>query len=283
MTLLKSSIAQEPLQTKPTHPGPPSATEIRERLTAIAREYPPDLIAQEEADVTRISHNICLALRYAVPQPTICDVGGGVGLFSLGLSSLGYDTILIDDFGDDWYAAALTDGVLGLFKRHGVRVVSTDVIAKGVSLEPESLDVVSCFDAMEHFHHSPKRLFHHLVTALRPGGIFVLGVPNRVNLRKRIEVPFGGAPWTSLEDWYEPEVFRSHVREPDVPDLRYICRDLNLNVQEVVGRNWLGYNGKKRLTRVLTPFADHCLRRFPSLCSDIYIVGKKPPKQLSTP
>jgi 2-polyprenyl-3-methyl-5-hydroxy-6-metoxy-1,4-benzoquinol methylase len=282
MTLLKSSTVNEPLQTKPTHPGSPTATEVRERLTALAREYPPHLIAQEEADVTRISHNICLALRYAVPQPTICDVGGGVGLFSLGLSSLGYDTILIDDFGDDWYTAALTDGVLGLFKRHGLRVVSTDVIAKGVSLEPESLDVVSCFDAMEHFHHSPKRLFHQLVAALRPGGIFVLGVPNRVNLRKRIVVPFGGAPWTSMENWYEPEVFRSHVREPDVSDLRYICRDLGLNVQEIVGRNWLGYNGKKRLTRILTPFADHILQRFPSLCSDIYIVGKKPPKQSST-
>jgi SAM-dependent methyltransferase len=224
-----------------------------------------------------MTYSICLALRHAVPRPTICDVGGGICLFSLGLSALGYDAILIDDFGDDWHSQS-AQGALGLHSRYGVQIISTDVLAKGVSLEPGSLDVVTCFDTMEHFHHSPKRLFHQIVAALRPGGIFLLGVPNRVNLRKRIMVPFGGAPWSGIEQWYEPDVFRHHVREPDVPDLYYIYADLGLDVLEVAGRNWQGHKSKSRLKRVLARLADRSLRLFPSLCSDLYIVGKKSAK-----
>jgi SAM-dependent methyltransferase len=275
MTLLTSSPVQKPLRDDARRLGPPSAAEVRKQLDELALKYPPDLVPMAKRDVPRMTFSICLALRHAVPRPTICDVGGGVCLFSLGLSALGYDAILIDDFGDDWHGQS-AQGALGLHSRYGVQIVSTDVLAKGVSLEPGSLDVVTCFDTMEHFHHSPKRLFHQLVAALRPNGIFLLGVPNRVNLRKRVMIPFGGAPWSTMDGWYEQEIFRGHVREPDVPDLRYICRDLGLDVVDVVGRNWQGTKSKKRLNRNLARIADHGLRLFPSLCSDLYIVGRKP-------
>ena len=254
---------------------PPSYDEIRKQLHILAREYPSELIAVEEEDEPRMTYNICLSLRYAVSYPVVCDVGGGICLFSLGLAALGCNSILIDDFGDDPHQQ-FGEGALEVHSRFGVHIVSTDVIATGVDLEPESLDVVTSFHTMEHFHHSPKRLFHQMVGALRPGGVFVLGVPNRVNLRKRMAVPFGGAPWTSMESWYEPDVFRSHVREPDVSDLRYICRDLGLEVLEVAGRNWQGFKSRSRTTRLLARIADRGLQVFPSLCSDIYIVGRKP-------
>jgi hypothetical protein len=45
---------------------------------------------------------------------------------------------------------------------------------------------------MEHWHHSPKRLFRQVSDKLlKPGGRFVLAVPNCVNLRKRLSVPLG--------------------------------------------------------------------------------------------
>jgi hypothetical protein len=81
---------------------------------------------------------------------------------------------------------------------------------------------------MEHWHHSPKALFGQLMRALRPGGLFFLGVPNCVNLRKRLMVPLGRGKWSPMGDWYEQPVFRGHVREPDVDDLWYIARDLAL-------------------------------------------------------
>jgi hypothetical protein len=76
-----------------------------------------------------------------------------------------------------------------------------------------------------------------------------------------------------MEDWYEQQVFRGHVREPHVIDLRYIARDLGLVDISVFGRNWLGRDSRWALVRKLARVADPALRRFPSLCSDIYVEG----------
>jgi len=97
---------------------------------------------------------------------------------------------------------------------------------------------------MEHWHHSPKAFFHRVTRSLRPGGLFLLCGPNSVNLRKRFSVPFGRSNWSSMEDWYEQQVFRGHVREPNVNDLRHIARDLGLVVISVFGRNWLGRDSR---------------------------------------
>lgn len=253
----------------------PSITQIQTTLGRLAREYPPDLIPIELMDIPRTAYHIALLLRYAPPDPLICDVGGGICMVSLGLASLGFRTMLIDDFQDVAHHAFAEDA-LRLHRRYGVQVISRDVIADQIDLQPGSIDVVASFHVIEHFHNSPKRLFHQLTAALRPGGIFLLCGPNRVNARKRMTVPFGGAPWTKFEDWYEPDVFRGHVREPDVHDLRSICNDLGLSVVEVAGRNWQGRKSKRLLTRLGATIGDRLLQQFPSLCSDIYFTARKP-------
>ena len=78
-----------------------------------------------------------------------------------------------------------------------------------------------------------------------------------------------------MQDWYEVERFRSHVREPDVDDLRYIAADLGLESARVIGRNWSGYRSRFRAARLVIPLTDRMLRLRPSLCSDIYLVGRK--------
>ena len=104
----------------------------------------------------------------------------------------------------------------------------------------------------------------------------MLGVPNCVNLRKRIMVPCGFGAWSLMKDWYEPPVFRGHVREPSVGDLRYIAQDMNLTNVSILGRNWLGYVSRYKTVRAITPLVDGFLAHFPSLCADIYLLGTKP-------
>jgi SAM-dependent methyltransferase len=58
---------------------------------------------------------------------------------------------------------------------------------------------------MEHWHRSPKALFHEALTWLRPGGLLVIGVPNCVNLRKRLTVPLGRSPKTLQVSGGRPE------------------------------------------------------------------------------
>ncbi|MBV9124902.1 MAG: methyltransferase domain-containing protein, partial [Planctomycetes bacterium] len=147
---------------------------------------------------------------------------------------------------------------------------------EGIHFPAESLDVVTTFDSMEHWHHSPKKLFASVVKSLAAGGLFILGGPNCFNLRKRLTVPLGIGGWSRMTDWYEPEVFRGHVREPSVADLRYIAKDMGLTDVAILGRNWAGLHSRFGVARAVTPVIDRVLWLRPSLCSDIYLLGTKP-------
>jgi SAM-dependent methyltransferase len=154
-------------------------------------------------------------------------------------------------------------------------VISRDVVEEGIRDISGNFDIITTFDSMEHWHHSPKRLFREVIEKLNPGGVFILGVPNCVNIRKRITVPLGIGKWSEMQDWYEADKFRGHVREPDVSDLTYIARDMGLTAIKIYGRNWLGYYSANPAIRFATKVMDYPLRLKPSLCSDIYLVGRK--------
>jgi SAM-dependent methyltransferase len=249
-------------------------------LRKIAEEYPPDLVAGQIRDVPRIAFNISLAFgpspETRASQLEVCDIGGGIGLFSVGCAGLGAKRmVLVDDFHDP-VNFKVGASIFDLHRRHGVEVVSRDAIVSGIADLPGQFDAITTFDSMEHWHNSPKALFAQVVDKLKPGGVFVIGVPNCVNLRKRITLPFGKGKWSPMGEWYEMATFRGHVREPDVGDLHYIARDMGLRDVKIHGRNWQGYYSGNKLIRAATHVADHLLRPFPPLCSDIYMVGRKP-------
>ena len=247
--------------------------EIKSVLIQAIDHYPDNLQAAQYADIERMAFHIKLVVDEKGTEGSLCDIGGGIGLFSIGCAALGMKVTLIDDFGDK-INKEFDSAIFTAHTKYGVQVISKDVIAGSLDFPKDSFDAVTSFDSMEHWHHSPKRLFHQVISWLKPGGLFVLGVPNSVNLRKRISVPFGAGKWSQMREWYDTEVFRGHVREPDVDDLKYIAMDMHLTEYEILGRNWLGYGSKFRLVRMSIPYVDHVLRRRPSLCSDIYLIGR---------
>lgn len=247
-------------------------------LTEIAKKYPPDLVKEQIEDIPRISFNIKLVLDSAKSKPvqelSICDLGGGIGLFSVGLAALGIKrTVLVDDFNDS-VNNRFGDSILGLHRKFGVEAIERDVIKDGIKDIKEKFDVITSFNSMEHWHNSPKELLHEAVEKLNEGGALIIGVPNCVNLRKRLTVPFGFGKWSRMQDWYEEKKFRGHVREPDIDDLLYIARDLGLSSVKIYGRNWLGCSSKNQMTKFAARAVDLPIRLFPSICSDIYLVGK---------
>jgi 2-polyprenyl-3-methyl-5-hydroxy-6-metoxy-1,4-benzoquinol methylase len=249
---------------------------LERTLRSIALKYPADLVQSQLSDVTRIAFNIDLVLSRQGQDVTICDLAGGIGLFSVGCAALGMKSILVDDFGDA-INLRVGDAVLDLHRSYGVQVIKRNIVTQGIDFAPDTIHAVTCFDAMEHFPRSPKTLFASVMRALSPGGLFVLAVPNCVNLRKRITVPLGMGKWSSMQDWYESERFRGHVREPDVEDLHYIARDIGLRDTTILGRNWLGYRNTRRAQRLLTRTSDRLLQLYPPVCSNIYLVGRKQP------
>jgi len=179
-------------------------------LQKLLNEYPKDQIAVQRQDIPRIAFHIRLALERVSPKSRseleILDIGDGVGLFSLGCAACGFKrTVLVDDFNDS-VNHKLGDSILDIHRSHGVEIVSRDVIATGIHDIEGRFDIITSFDSMEHWHHSPKRLFHQVIEKLKRGGGgwgVILGVPNCVNTRKRVTVPLGIGKWSPIQEWYE--------------------------------------------------------------------------------
>lgn len=257
-------------------PGSAQTVGSESLFARIVDDYPSHQTAIQRDDIPRMVFLLDLVRAAVPPGGRIADLGGGLGLFSPGCADAGYSAVLVDDF-RDLANIPIAEEVLGRVHRpRSVEVVSRDIISQGIDFPSESLDAVTSFDSMEHWHNSPRRLFRQVMAALRPGGVLVIGVPNCVNLRKRLTVPFGIGKWSSMAEWYEADVFRGHVREPDVDDLRYIARDLGLVDCRIIGRNWLGYRSRFSWVRAATPIVDYALRPFPGLCSDLCLIGRKP-------
>ena len=246
----------------------------RDLSTDVFTKWWPKLNALEQrSEIARNIYNVQLATDGVPANAWICDVGAGWGAFACTVKGMGYRSTMIDDFRDrGFYSEA--DSRYKMQQHFGVDIVSRDVVADGLGMAENSLDVVTCFDSMEHWHNSPKKVFHEIVRALKPGGRFVLGGPNCVNLRKRFTTLVGKTRWTSMDDWYEQPVFRGHVREPSVPDLWYIARDMGLVRVQTLGENFAGMVSPRLgfVTALLNPL----LKARPSLCSEIYLVGHKP-------
>jgi SAM-dependent methyltransferase len=265
--------------------------DVESALEQVARSFPEEMIEEQLWDLPRVAFNTRLIVDRVGTDVRVCDIGAGVGMFGAGCARLGMHMTLMDDFAhpyaDAEMAAALPDvsdainferaeRVLELHRAAGVAVMQRDPLTEGFGFPPQSLEVVTTFGSMEHWHHSPKQLFAAVMEALVPGGLFVLSAPNCVSFSKRIKVPLGLAKWSRMADWYEAPRFRGHVREPDVADLRYIARDMGLDRVEILGRNWIGQLSQRPVLRATAGILDRVLRPWPTLCSDLYLVGRKP-------
>ncbi len=247
---------------------------LQSLLLQVAHSYPEDgMVKWQTRDIPRIQFGIELALNGSDPKGLrVLDIGGGLSMFAPGCAALGMQSVLVDDFND---TGTVRDGDAGFtaHRKFGVEVMARDVIRDGLG-DLGTFDIITTFDSMEHWHSSPKQLFAEVKTALKPSGIFVLGVPNCVNLRKRITVPLGYGKWSQMSDWYEQTPFRGHVREPDVADLHYIASDMGLRDVRIYGRNWQGYKNGRSLIRAVTSVIDRPLRLFPALCADLYLTAR---------
>ena len=108
---------------------------LHDVLRNVANQYPKDMVDGQVRDISRISFNIGVALDAAKHKPhselEICDLGGGLGLFSVGCAAYGMKrTVLVDDF-DDSVNHRVGASILDLHRSLGVEVISRDVVETG--------------------------------------------------------------------------------------------------------------------------------------------------------
>lgn len=246
----------------------PSLRTIEDALRSVQSYYCPDILAGTVEQTMRDIFKVSLVAHRGA---SLCDIGSGLGAFGPACAALGMKVTVIDDFRDE---VNLRVGEAGFaaHRKCGVRIVSADA-SSGIPID-ETFDVMTCFASIEHYHNSPKRMLHSMMDHLVPGGLFVLSVPNAVDLMKRIQTPLGRARWSPIEEWYEPCEFRGHVREPVVPDLVYIARDLGIADYRIMGRNFIW--NRSGLSKRLLESVGRVVQHWPSLCTEIFLIGHKP-------
>jgi SAM-dependent methyltransferase len=243
-----------------------SDREIARALEALMALYPEDLRLEAHEDAPRMIEQAS----WARGCTRLLDIGGGFGPYAPLMSNLGAESAVVDTFDHELFER---EDLKALMARLPIEFVAMDATSGPLPFESSSFDAITSFDSLEHWHNSPRRLFQELRRVASPGALFVLGVPNAVNVRKRVAVLIGKTNWSRFEDWYEHDHFLGHVREPVVADLERMASELGLQQQTIVGRNWLGAR-RGPLGRAVTAVVDTPLRLRPSLCANLYLVGR---------
>ncbi|MCX5998402.1 MAG: class I SAM-dependent methyltransferase, partial [Chloroflexi bacterium] len=97
----------------------------------------------------------------------LLDVGCAEGALLTWADKRGYQAFGLD----------LSDLAVGIAKR---RLITSDVIqgdVRSLPLKDNCLDIVTCFDVLEHLEDPPDGL-RQVARSLKPGGLFVASVPN---------------------------------------------------------------------------------------------------------
>lgn len=247
---------------------------IRDCLRRVIADFPESFRTRELAHLDRYALNVRLVFRHG---GHLIDLGCGTGAFPVACAHLGMRVTAIDEWLDPTHLTRDGRGIVELYCRSGIEVIRSDLLSfRFPGIWQSTVDVVSCFESMEHWPASPKSLFCQVAQALKPGGRIVLSVPNAVAAHNRILVLLGRTNYGPWSDFYHSTThFRGHIREPVVSELLDMIRYHGLNKVQVLGKYWLPQRLPARLG-LLTRAAETLLARAPTLCGSLYIVAEKP-------
>lgn len=167
--------------------------------------------------------DIALAFRAA---PRVLDAGSGDGLLAALLSLLGHDVKTVDLFGH---------GSEDVYARHRIPSLVCNLEADLLPFAADSLDAVSCCQALEHFTHSHLPPVLEMKRVLAPGGILELDVPNAACFRNRSRMLRGKHITYDYAKHYlhaEPIVYKGREYYPDRHNREFTKIELELLLRE---------------------------------------------------
>jgi SAM-dependent methyltransferase len=239
---------------------------ILEVRSAFPRALRTDVQGVIEKDVLQVQ------LTY-VPNGKVIDLGGGYSPMSAVLARLGMDVTVVDTFGSTpFYEQFSAQELCDALRSFGVKLAKSDLreYDPETVFDPASVDIVDCFGAIYLFN--PRQLLDRCMRVLKPGGKLVLECNNAVSLLRRIRVLLGRNNTNTFEAYFFDDRYKHFWIKSDVQAL---AGYLKLSEWHLLGRNWSVYQSRNELPRSVLAMADNILRPFPSLCNDIYLIGKK--------
>jgi len=255
----------------------PDSKTIGKLLIEFKQKYPQKVQTQAFAGQDRDIEHVKLLFR---PNGVLLDLGGGTNSANLVLAHLGMRVTVVDIFEEYWTAHFTTDEIAQirkLFASENVCLVDADILTFDYrkAFAGTQFDIISSFNCFEHLHHSPKPMLENCLSLLKPGGQVFFGVPNSVNIYKRIKVLFGKTNHPSFEKfYYHGSPWYGHIREYSRGDWEQLARFLQIKETRIFGYNWNLYTSK-RFPKALAGPVDRMLRLIPSFCTDVCLVGSR--------
>ena len=156
----------------------------------------------------------------------VLDIGAGNGLLLAILKMLGHEVHAVDFFdrsADDVYL------------RHGISFQVCNAEADPLPFASESIDAVSCCQALEHFTHSHLPAVLEMKRVLRTGGMVELDVPNAASFRNRSRMLRGKHVTFDYKEHYlyaKPAVYKGREYYPDRHNREFTRDELALLLRE---------------------------------------------------
>ena len=250
--------------------GLPDVSRIRSMIVDVRRKLPPAL----RSDAPQVINKDLLHVQLTyVPNGRLIDLGGGYSPTSAVLAQLGMDVTVVDTFASTkFYQQFSAQQLCDTLQSCGVKLVRADLREYDPTtvFEPASVDSISCFETIYYFN--PRQLLDRCMRVLKPGGTLVVECTNAVSLLRRVRVLLGRTNINTFQDYFFDDVHQRFWVKGDVEALSHY---LKLSEFRLLGRNWSLYQSRKELPEAALALADNGLRPFPTLCNDIYLIGKK--------
>jgi SAM-dependent methyltransferase len=245
-------------------------SDIRNLIHEVRQKLPKALWT----DIPEYIEKDILHIRLAyVPNGRVIDLGGGYSPTTAVLAKLGMDVTVVDTFASTkFYEQFSAEELCEILHGFGVKIVKQDLLQYDPTavFPPDSVDRVVSHDTLYFFN--PKTLLERCLAVMKKDGMLATNVNNAVSFLRRIRVLMGRTNTDSFDSYFFDNV---HKRYWTQGDLMRLADFLHLRDVEVIGRNWSLYQSRKGTSRSLLRTADQALRNKPSLCNDIYLIGKK--------
>ncbi|MFL5539085.1 MAG: class I SAM-dependent methyltransferase [Longimicrobiaceae bacterium] len=206
--------------------------------------------------------------------PRLLDIGSGPMDKTAVFKALGWECSAVDDLGDPWHRRGDNLERIQAFARaRGIRFHLQDG-TRTTPFPPQSFDVVTIFDVIEHLHESPRAILNAAGTHLKPGGVLAVTMPNSVNLRKRMSVLFGRTNYPDVDQFFlSTDGWRGHVREYTLDETAHLCEAAGFTVESATTFEGNAHD-KLRGARLRAYLA--LSRLAPTLRSALLVVARKP-------
>lgn len=245
-------------------------TEIRALVLDVRKKFPKALWTDIPEWIDRDVLHVQLTY---VPNGRLIDLGGGYSPISAVLARLGMDVTVVDTFASTkFYEHFSAHELCDTLQSFGAKLAKADLreYDPTKAFDPASVDAVDCFGTVYFFN--PRALLERCMRVLKPGGTLVVECNNAASLLRRLRLLVGRNNTDTFQEYFLDDV---HKRFWVKSDVEALASYLKLSDYHLLGRNWSVYLSRTGLPKAALTVADNALRPVPSLCNDIYLVGRK--------